>query len=194
MAFTSATLEPQSPTLLRVITDPVLSDTPTFSLVGPGNPIAFNWVRLSDASLLVLVLGAVPKTPVALTVTDGENTATIVYDVPAAPLAYGKKLLEAITYAFGKQAQFCGGMPSCVLRADVGLFDTVLYVDSTMGFPARGWVRVGERVLEYTSRTSQSFALKEAAFVYPKIARGTALYSEVNLITPDGAGFGTESL
>lgn len=194
MAFTSATLDAQSHTLLRVITDPVLSNTPTFSMVGPGNPLVFNWVRLADQSLLLLVLGAVPRTTAVLTVTDGDNTADLSYEVPADSLSQGKKVLEAITYAFGKQVQYAAGLPSCVLRADVGTFDTVLYVDSTLGFPARGWIRIGELSLEYTSRTAQSFTLRAPTLVYPKIRKGVPVYSEVHLITPDGAGFGTESL
>jgi hypothetical protein len=194
MDFTSASLDPQSTTLLRVITDPVLSDTPTFTMSGLGNPIVFNWVRLADQSLLLLVLGATPKTLTAITISDGAYEETIAYEVPADPLSPGKKVLEAITYAFGKQVQFTAGVPASLLRADVGPFDTVLYVDSTLGFPPRGWLRLGELVLEYTSRTAQSFTLRQASLVYPKVRKGTAVYSEVTLITPDGAGFGTESL
>ena len=194
MAFTSATLDPQSHTALRVITDPVLSDAVTFSMAGPGNPIVFNWVRLADQSLLLLVLGAVPLTGVSLTIEDGANSDVLQYEVPADSVPSGKKILEAITYAFGKQVQHTAGVPSCTLRADLGTFDTVMYVDSTLGFPARGWLRLGELVLEYTSRTAQSFTLKAPALVYPKARRGNAVYSEVALITPDGAGFGTEAL
>jgi hypothetical protein len=194
MAFTSITLEPQSHTVLRVISEPALSDTATLTLVGPGNPIVFNRTRLADMSMLLLVLGAIPKTTVAVTIVDGANEAETTYEVPADPLSFGKKVLEAVTYAFGKQAQYSYGTPSCALRADVGLFDTVLYVDSTLGFPARGWLRLGEHSLEYTARNAQSFTLKEPVLIYPKVRRGTALYSEVHLITPDGAGFGTESL
>lgn len=194
MAFTSVTLDPQSHTLLRVITDPVLSDSATFELVGPGNPLVFNRVRLADQSLLLLVLGAIPKTEVSLSVNDGLNEDTVSYEVPADTLSPGKKVLEAITYAFGKQAQYTNGVPSCALRADLGPFDTVLYVDSTLGFPAQGWVRIGELVLKYNSRTAQSFTLEQASLVYPKVRKGTAVHSEVTLITPDGAGFGTEAL
>jgi len=194
MDFTSATLEPQSHTLLRVITDPVLTDTATFELVGAGNPIVFNRVRLADDSVLLLVLGAIPKTALSVVINDGLYGGILSYDVPADSLSQGKKVLEAITYAFGKQAQYTNGVPACALRADLGPFDTVLYVDSTLGFPAQGWVRIGELVLKYTSRTAQSFTLEQASLVYPKVRRGTAVYSEVTLITPDGAGFGTETL
>ena len=194
MPFASITLDPQSHTLLRVITSPVLSDDATFSMIGPGNPIVFNRVRLADQSMLLLVLGAIPKTATSVVVTDGDDTDTVEYEVPADPLSNGKKVLEAITYAFGKQAQYTNGLPSCTLRADLGPFDTVLYVDSTLGFPAQGWARIGELVLKYTSRTAQSFTLEQASLVYPKVRKGTAVYSEVTLITPDGAGFGTESL
>ena len=194
MAFTSASLDPQSYTALRVVTDPVLSDTPTFTMSGPGNPLVMSWVRLADQSLLLLVLGAVPRTVAAITITDGANEQELSYTVPADTLSQGKKILEAITYAFGKQVQYTAGVPAAMLRADVGPFDTLLYVDSTLGFPARGWLRIGEMVLEYTARNAQSFTLRQASLVYPKVRRGTAVYSEVTLITPDGAGFGTESL
>lgn len=195
MAFTSITLDPQSSTVLRVVTDPVLSDTPTFQLTGQGDPIVFNWTRLADDSVLLLVLGAIPKTPVTITVTDGPfNTIEADFIVPSDPLRKGMKILEALTYAFGKQVQHYAGVPACLLRADLGPFDTVLYVESTLGFPNKGWVRIGEMVLEYTSRTAQSFTLRNPSLVYPKVRRGTAVYSEVSLITPDGAGFGTESL
>jgi hypothetical protein len=194
MPFTSITVEPQSHTAIRVVAAPVLSDDVVFSMQGQGDPLVFNWVRLADQSLMLLVLGAIPKSMVSLLVTDGTNTATVTYEVPADTVPRGMKVLEVITYAFGKQVQYAMGLPSCLLKADLGPFDTVLYVDSTLGFPPRGWVRVGELLLEYVSRNAQSFTLRAASLVYPKVRRGTAAYSEVSLITPDGAGFGTESL
>jgi len=188
------TLDPQSPTALRIASVPALSDAATISLVGMGAPIVFNRVRLADDSLLTLVLGAVPYSEVFVTVTDGTETAEEAYTVPADPYRNGAKILEAMTYAFGKQVQCTSGVPSCALRADVGPFDTTVYVDSTIGFPERGWIRIGERVLEYGSRTSQSFQLTAQSLVYPYVTRGTAVFSAVEYITPDGAGFGTESL
>jgi hypothetical protein len=188
------TLDPQSPTALRIVSSPVLSDAASISLVGAGAPIVFNRVRLVDDSLLLLVLGAVPLSDVLVSVTDGAETAEETYSVPADPYRKGAKLLEALTYAFGKQVQFAAGVPSCVLRADLGPFDTTVYVDSTIGFPAYGWVRIGERLLEYVSRTSQSFQLSAQSLVYPYVTKGTGVFSAVHLITPDGAGFGTESL
>jgi hypothetical protein len=180
---------------LRVVTSPVITTNDVeFSLLGPGNPVVFSWVRLADNSLLLLVLGAIPRTTLSLTIVVGANTDSATYEVPADTEPRGMKLLEAITYAFGKQLQYAMGVPACVLRADLGLFDTTMYVDSTIGFPDRGWLRVGELVLEYTSRTAQSFALRAASLVYPKISKGTSVYSEVSLITPEGAGFGTENL
>lgn len=194
MALTISLLEPQTPTALRVVTDPVLTDEVTFALSGEGNPIVLNWVRLYDSSLLLLVLGAVPRTTVQITITDTSGTATATYYVPAAAVPHGAKVLEAITYAFGKQLQNLNGVPTCTLRKDLGVFDNTLYVDSTLGFPARGWVRLSELVLEYTSRTAQSLTLRMPALRYPMIRRGTLAYLEVPLFTPDGAGFGTESL
>lgn len=194
MALTISLLDPQSPTLLRVVTTPILTDTATFALQGEGNPIVFNRVRLADNSVLLLVLGAVPYTYVTLTVTDTEGTATTPYQVPADAVPNGAKVLEAITYAFGKQFQNLHGVPACVLKHDFGVFDTVMHVDSTLGFPSSGWLRLSELVLEYTSRTAQSFTLRQPALRYPSFPRGTPVYSEVRLLTPDGAGFGTESL
>lgn len=193
-AFTSIELDAQSPTLLRVVTDPVLSDSATFAVAGSGNPIVLNWVRLADESVLLLVLGAIPRTSVAVTVTDDTLESIEAYTVPADEVPYGMKVLEALTHAFGKQVQYTSGIPACVLKADLGLFDTQLYVSSTLGFPSTGWLRIGEMVLQYTARTSQSFTLLEPALIYPAVRKGTVVYSEVSLITPDGAGFGTESL
>jgi hypothetical protein len=190
----SITLDPQSTTGLRIQSTPALSDEAVISLQASGAPLVFNRVRLFDESLLLLVLGAIPYSTVLVTVADGAETATDSYVVPADPYRQGSKILEALTYAFGKQVQFTAGVPSCVLRADLGPFDVVVYVDSTIGFPARGWVRLGDRSLEYVSRTSQSFTLAAPSMVYPYANRGTALFSAVHLITPDGAGFGTESL
>ena len=193
-AFTSIELDAQSPTLLRVVTDPVLSDSATFAVAGSGNPIVLNWVRLADESVLLLVLGAIPRTSVAVTVTDDTLESIEAYTVPADEVPYGMKVLEALTHAFGKQVQYTSGIPACVLKADLGLFDTQLYVSSTLGFPSTGLLRIGEMVLQYTARTSQSFTLLEPALIYPAVRKGTVVYSEVSLITPDGAGFGTESL
>lgn len=193
-AFTSIELNAESPTLLRVVTDPVLSDNAVFALVGPGAPIVLNWVRLADESVLLLVLGAIPRTQVALTVIDDALESTDTYTVPEDAVPAGMKVLEALTHAFGKQVQYTAGVPACVLKADLGLFDTQVYVSSTLGFPPQGWMRIGDQLLQYTSRTSQSFALLAPALIYPKVRKGTVAYSEVSLITPDGAGFGTESL
>lgn len=194
MALTISLLEPQTPTALRVVTDPALSDAVAFTLTGEGNPIVFNWVRLNDNSLLLLVLGAVPYTTLNVAIADVSGGADDSYEVPADAVPHGAKLLEAITYAFGKQLQHVSGSPVCTLRKDLGIFDTVLHVDSTLGFPSTGWVRLGELVLEYTSRTSQSLTLRTSALRYPMIRRGTLAYLDVTMITPDGAGFGTESL
>lgn len=194
MALTISLLEPTTPTALRVVTTPVLTDAVSFELTGAGNPIVLNWVRLNDQSLLLLVLGAVPYTSVQVAITDTSGTATATYEVPADAVPGGAKILEAITYAFGKQLQGLNGVPACTLRKDLGVFDEVLYVDSTLGFPSRGWVRLSELVLEYTSRTSQSLTLRAPALRYPMIRRGTMAYFEAPMLTPDGAGFGTESL
>lgn len=193
-AFTSIELNAESPTLLRVVTDPVLSENAAFTLVGPGAPIVLNWVRLADESVLLLVLGAIPRTQVALTVTDDALESTDAYIVPVDSVPAGMKVLEALTHAFGKQVQYTAGMPACVLKADLELFDTQVAVSSTLGFPPQGWLRIGDQLLQYTSRTSQSFALLAPALIYPKVRKGTVAHSEVSLITPDGAGFGTESL
>lgn len=194
MALVISLLDPSSTTALRVVTSPVLSDAAVVTLAAEGAPIVFNKVRLADESLLLLVLGAIPRTSVLVTVTDGAEMAQATYAVPADDVPAGAKLLEAMTYAFGKQLQAVNGVPTCTMKQALDIFDNVIYVDSTLGFPSRGWIRVAELVLEYTSRTSQSFALREPALRYPKLNRGSTIYLDQTMLTPDGAGFGTESL
>lgn len=170
---------------------PTLAEPVTFTVSGPGNPVVLGYVLQLDGSFLVTVLGLIPGEDYVIMAASGYNEAPAPFTALIAQAGTGYKIIEAITYAAGKQMQELAGQPACRLKADLDIYATVVYVTSTLGFPQRGWLRVGSLLLEYLSKTSQSFTLREAALRYPLIAQGARVTLAVDMVTPDGAGFGT---
>lgn len=172
---------------------PTLAEPVTFTVSGLGNPVVLGYVLQLDGSFLVTVLGLIPGEDYVILATSGYDAAPAPFTALTAQTGTGYKILEAITYAAGKQLQELAGQPACRLEADLDIYATIVHVTSTLGFPQRGWIRVGSLLLEYLSKTSQSFTLREAALRYPLIAQGARITLAVDMVTPDGAGFGTES-
>jgi len=173
---------------------PALADPLTFSVAGPGSPVVIGYTISGDGSYHVTVLGMIPLQGYIITVSNGMLLIAAPFTAVASLVGPGYKLMEAITYACGKALQELAGMPATKMTANLDVTDTVVQVTSTLGFPNRGWLRMAGLVLEYTGRTTQSFTLVEPVLRYPIIPEGTRIFLAVELITPDGANVGTESL
>lgn len=61
--------------------------------------------------------------------------------------------LGALTQAIGVELQLLSGTPITALVANFAPGDTILYVQSTLGFPPAGYVRVGSVQVYYDSKT-----------------------------------------
>lgn len=192
MSFIATASAVDGVTVLYTV-DPALVGTVTFTVSGPGDPTVLGYTVQMDGSYLVMVLGLIPLQAYTIAASNGLYAVPAEFDALAGTTPSGYKILEALTYAAGKQLQALSGQPGCVLRANLDVFDTTLYVSSTLGFPEAGWIRLGGLLLEYVSKTSQSFTLRTAALRYPLIPQGAIIFLATDMVTPDGAGFGTES-
>lgn len=93
------------------------------------------------------------------------------------PLPYPAKILEALTFLFGKESQHIGGVPVTHLLANYTAGDPYFYVKSTLGFPNSGTVRVNNRKFTYTSRTPQTFDGISGDWVYYNLPKGAYVVS-----------------
>lgn len=190
--FTASASAVDAVTVLMSVS-PTLAEPVTFAVAGAGNPVVVGYVTQLDGSFLITVVGLIPQEEYSITAISGYDVVVVEFTALQAQAGQGYKILEAITYAYGKQIQDLAGQPSAKLTRDLGLFDTVAVVSSTLGFPPAGWLRIGSLVVEYTAKTTQSFTLLEPVVRYPIIAIGARITLMTDNLTPDGAGFGTES-
>lgn len=65
--------------------------------------------------------------------------------------------MEAYTNAVGRQIQRLIGNPVTRTRVDFGLSDTLLEVETTLGFPDAGEFWADQRLFTYTSKTASEF-------------------------------------
>lgn len=119
-------------------------------------------------------------------------------DYSAFPLPWPAKVLEALTFAFGKESQHMAGVPATHLLSNYTALDPYLYVKSTLGFPDAGSVRINGRTFQYTSRTPTAFNGVTGEFIYWNIPRGSRVVSVTRDIVPNtdavGSDPGTEIL
>lgn len=182
----------QGPLEFAVVVSPQLGSPVVFSVSGPGDPVVLGYTVQLDGSYLVTILGGIPLEAYTLTAGDGVSTVSAAFVWASEGEPNGYKILEALTYAFGKQVQEIAGAPCTRIINNLEPFDTIVQVTSTLGFPRIGWIRIGAMLVEYVSKTSQSFTLRTPLLRYPVITAGTRVLLAVELITPDGAGVGTE--
>jgi hypothetical protein len=96
----------------------------------------------------------------------------------AMPKQFG--LLEALTYAVGKELQYIGGVPATRSTEDLLPGDTILRVKSTLGFADSGSVRVEGFLIPYTEKADTAFLLREP--IYLILAAGSLVVSDVRAI------------
>jgi hypothetical protein len=190
VAFSASAVAVDAVTVTYTVT-PSLTGTVTLTVTGPGDPVVLGYVVQLDGSYLVTVLGMIPLQSYIIEATSGPYTVPAGYTALPGDTRAGYRILEALTYAAGKQVQDLSGVPACQMVTDFDVFDTVMYVTSTLGFPPAGYLRVSGLLLEYTSKTSQSFTFPAPVLRYPLIPQGTPVFLASDWVTPDGAGFGT---
>lgn len=107
---------------------------------------------------------------------------------------FGFKILEALTYAFGKELQLLGGAPETKTAFPFSYADPFIRVESTLGFPRAADVFVGGLRVRYTSKTEDRLILPEPFDAFVTIPRNTPVHLITASVTPDGAGTGTQVL
>jgi len=166
----------------------------TFTVTGPGGVFVLEVTPQLDGTFLVVVPGMLPLQMYAMVATSGDIVVIMPYQALASYEPLGMKLLEALTYALGKECQEHAGAPETYSTHPLNYTDTVLRVRSTLGFPVRGWVRLGAMLLEYTSKTATTLTLRVPTIRYPEVNAQTRVLLAVEYITPEGANFGSEVL
>ncbi len=105
------------------------------------------------------------------------------------PYPYG--LLEALTFAFGKESQTMAGVPACTTTANFAVGDVNLFVTSTFGFPDSGslWAP-GQKKLTYTSKTDTAFVgVAKGQEDYLALSDRSQLTLVSRDVTPPGYGY-----
>lgn len=113
------------------------------------------------------------------------STGAFQPDYEEFPLPYPAKILETITFLFGKESQDLGGVPVTHLLANYTAGDPYFYVKSTLGFPDSGTVRVNNRKFTYTSRTPQTFDGIGGDWTLYNLPKGAYVVSVTSDILPD---------
>jgi hypothetical protein len=109
--------------------------------------------------------------------TDVENPAGQVI-ATTKPRPFG--LLEALTFAAGKELQAVGGMPTTRVAKDLQPGETILLVRSTLGFPSSGKIRVEGLLVAYSEKVDTAFRLAEP--LYAVLGVGSVVASDVKSI------------
>lgn len=129
---------------------------------------------------------------------DGFKLTAIDFDIPAEapfldysafPLPYPAKLLEALTFAMGKEAQHTNGTSCTHLLGNYSANETSFYVKSTLDFPPYGTIRVLNRRFTYTSKTANSFDGLSGDFTAFNLPKGAKVFLVTREILPRQTGY-----
>lgn len=183
MAFTlSLTATPQGPTEVLATLNNVFTVT-GWSLTLDGEPVTIVSVANTSTTTWVLTTDTLRpgRTYVLEVTTDDPDSDTDDFAVPTTtpwidytkwPLPFPKKLLEATTYAFGKELQFLGGQPETVLAENYTAHTNYFRVGSTLGAQPSGSVMVGGRKFAYTSKTQTHLLGVTGDWTFENIPKG----------------------
>ena len=99
----------------------------------------------------------------------GDQTAIVeipVTIVPQASPEWSHGMLDALTETFGEAVQRYSGKPQTLVVSNFKNTDTKVYVESTLGFPAKGRLFIKNRMYSYTSKSAMSFNGVTPEFYY----------------------------
>jgi hypothetical protein len=102
----------------------------------------------------------------------------------AYPLPFPMKLLESVTYMFGKELQYLGGVPVTHMTENYTALDTVITVKSTLGFQQSGYFYAAGRRFSYTSKTQTAFLGVSGDDVYNNMPKGTKVVFDSKSVLP----------
>lgn len=121
------------------------------------------------------------------------NSGLVAFSIPtnpswinynAYPLPFPMKLLESVTYMFGKELQYLGGVPVTHLTENYTALGTYMMVKSTLGFQQSGYVYVAGRKFYYGSKTQTALLELEGDDLYDNIPKGTKVTFDSKSVEP----------
>lgn len=77
--------------------------------------------------------------------------------VPQESSEWSHKMIDALTEAFGEAVQRFSGKPQTFVVSNFKNTDSVLFVETTLGFPEKGKIFVGGKKYSYTEKDAMSF-------------------------------------
>jgi hypothetical protein len=89
-------------------------------------------------------------------------------------------ILEALSFAVGKELQSVGGAPATRVTADLLPGRRLLRVRSTLGFPSSGRISVEGLNIPYVAKADTAFLLEDG--IYSLLNVGTLVMSDVKAI------------
>jgi hypothetical protein len=130
-------------------------------------------------TLVLVILGSEVLIPFTVPIGVEDPDGFIV--AQKEPRVWG--VLEALTWAISKELQFIGGRPASRTTHDLAIGDTILRVNSTLGYPESGFIFLEGLMLEFTSKTDTAFELVPT-FRAQAIPQGSLVVSKTNSIPP----------
>lgn len=175
---------------LLEVTSAITIDSATITTTDPWSPAFVTSIDGADFHttpltpggsyvLVLVILGSEVLIPFTVPVGVEDPEGSIV--AQKEPRVWG--VLEALSWAISKELQFIGGRPSSRTTHDLAIGDTILRVNSTLGYPDRGFLFIEGLLLEYTSKADTAFQLVED-FRARVIPQGTLVVSKTNSIPP----------
>jgi hypothetical protein len=89
-------------------------------------------------------------------------------------------VLEALTFAVGKELQNTWGRPATRTTANYSPGDEVLQVGSTLGFSSSGYISVDGVLIQYTEKADTAFLIGD--YRYVSFSRGSIVTSDVKSV------------
>lgn len=104
---------------------------------------------------------------------------------PSESEEWSHKILDAMTETFGEAIQRYSGRPQTLVVSNFKATDSVLFVESTLGFPSKGMLFIGGRKYSYTAKDSMAFRGVSTLVFYNKgLSPQELVTCDVNSILP----------
>lgn len=190
----SLTATPQTPTTILAVLNGVYTVT-GWDLTLDGEAVSIvSAAALSTTSWTLTTDYLRPGREYVLEVTtDDPDSDTDTFTIPTTapwidytkwPLPFPKKLLEASTYAFGKELQFLGGQPETYLAENYVAQSTTMKVGSTLGAQPSGTATVAGQRFSYTSKTPTHLMGVSGDWVFDNIPKGVKVVFDAKAVKP----------
>lgn len=142
----------------------------------------------SGVGTTILHVGPAVYPDSVYTITFGNEVSVSVVPAGIAPqesTEWSHKMIDALTETFGEAVQRYSGRPQTFVVSNFVNTDTVLFVETTLGFPNRGDIFVGGKKYSYTEKDAMSFkGIAPHIFYNTGIPPKTMVTCDVNSILP----------